>query len=145
VIAIGVERWMVSEEERIEIVVETLFAAIEAEDRAGVDAILLDPFDYSGPDPIRAGEREQMFEGLKRLWSVADELDYIDKAPEIRIAQRSASHTSEGLIRFKWNGSLVAHRAEIEVTLLKGAPGVDDPEAWKVRRIDVLELRRGLF
>ena len=32
-----------------------------------------------------------------------------------------------------------------KVTLLKGAPGVDDPEAWKVRRIDVLELRRGVF
>jgi len=22
---------------------------------------------------------------------------------------------------------------------------VDDPEAWKIRRIDVLELRRGVF
>ena len=144
-LAIGIERLSVSEEERVEAAVQAFFSAVEDENRAGVDVMLLDPFDYSGPNPIRSGDRKQMFAGLQELWEVADALDYIDKSPEIRIAQRSASHTSEGLVRFTWNQSLVVQRAKIEVTLLKGAPGADDPEAWKVRRVDVLELRRGVF
>ncbi len=145
VVGVVVERMMVSEEERIEDVVAALVLAIETEDRAGVDALLLDPFDYSGPIPIRSGEREAMFEGLTHLWAIADGLDYIESTAEVRIAERSAAHTSEGLIRFKWNESLVVHRGKIEVTLLRGAPGVDDPDAWRVRRLDVLELRRGVF
>ncbi|GEM_PF-2369462 len=145
VVGVVIERMLVSEEERIDAVVDALIVAIETEDRAGVDALLLDPFDYSGPVPIRTGEREALFVGLRGLWDVADDIDYVDGSEEIRIAKNSASHTSEGLVRFKWSESLVVHRAKIEVTLIRGAPGVEDDDAWRVRRIDVLELRRGLF
>jgi hypothetical protein len=139
------EMFTLTEDERISAATEAFFQAVEDEDEATVNVLLLEPFDFSGPAPIRAGDRTQMFEGLTRLWGIADGLDYVDRPPEIRIAKRSASHTSEGIVRFTWNQSLVVQRAKIEVTLIKGAPGVDDPEEWRIRRVDVLELRRGVF
>jgi hypothetical protein len=137
-----VEHLLVSPEEEIQAVVDALVQAVEREDRPAVEALLLDPADFSGPHPIRSGDRTAMLRGLELLGEKTRELQYISRAPEVRIAGRSASHTSEGLIRFKWGDALVVHRAKIEITLMEDAP--DRPEGWCVRRVDVLELRRGI-
>jgi hypothetical protein len=60
------ETFTLTEDERISAATEAFFQAVEDEDEATVNVLLLEPFDFSGPAPIRAGDRTQMFEGLTR-------------------------------------------------------------------------------
>ena len=51
------ETFTLTEDERISAATEAFFQAVEDEDEATVNVLLLEPFDFSGPAPIRAGDR----------------------------------------------------------------------------------------
>ena len=135
----GLDRVVVTQEELLELMLANLATAVSSEDEASLRGVLALDFSFSGPPPVRQGDHEETLRRFEQFWSEADSIVLSWREPSMTISGRVATLKVPGLIRFRSSDVLAVYRVDCEVTAVR----LED--AWRLRRIDVLELRRGIL
>jgi hypothetical protein len=134
-----VDRLVVTDEERLEDLLTDLALVVSEEEDTGLKLLLAEDFSFAGPPPVREGDYNETLDRFDDFWEQADSIVLSWREPSMRLSGHLATLKVSGLIRFRSSDVLVVYRVDCEVV----AVWLED--AWRLRRIDVLELRRGIF
>ena len=138
--ALGVERWHVTDEERVEMAYDALRAAVEAEDGDALDMLLTADFSWSGPRPIHSGERDGIVPAFERFWSQADGIGVLPRgSKEITVAGGIATMNTPQVVRWKMGEQFIAYKVTAKLTFDRVGEG------FVLAQIEVTELKPGLL
>lgn len=133
------DSWVVSDEERLEALVDRLADAVRRESAADVRGLLTADMDYSGPRVVGQGDRDGAIERLQALWDPTDDVNLMTQRLEITVTGATATVQIKGNVRFRYGDSLGIYK--VDLNLLCRRAGED----WLVESIRVIELRPGLL
>ncbi len=139
VLALLIERWHVTDEERVEAAWQDLVEAMETENRGRMAARLTPDMTFSGPARVGEGDREQALVALDGYWAQVRAVQVVPRKSEIVVQGQVASFKSNTLLRFEWGDSPVLYRVSVQIAWARVG------EEWLARDIDVLEMTPGLF
>jgi len=139
VAAVGLERLMVSEEERLEQHLYSLSEAFSAGDQSSIDALLAESFSYSGPRPVGDGERSGVLQRLDDFWLDTREARLSWRVSELRVEGAVGRVEVSGTVRFRYGGSLIVYRVDAVLVWARAGDG------WLLRRADLPLLRPGII
>lgn len=134
-----IDQLVVTDAERLEHLLKDLSAAVASEDKDRFAGLVTEDFSFEGPSPVRSGDYEETFTRLADFWAqvTATELNWRD--PQIDQSGPLATVESSGLVRFRYGDVLVMYRADSRLVCVRQG------DAWRLRRLDIVALRRGIF
>lgn len=138
-LVVGLERWHVTDEERVEAAWNDLVMAMEEEDPGRMRARLADDLEFAGPRRIGEGDKAQAMVALSGYWDQVDRTSIMTRKNEIQVQGHVATNLATTSVRFEWGDSMVVYRVRVKVAWTAAG------EEWRARDIDVLEMNPGLF
>ncbi len=139
VLGLLVERWHVTDEERVEAAWQDLVEAMQNEDRGRMAARLTPDMTFSGPARVGEGDKELALVALDGYWAQVTAVQVVPRKTEITVQGHVASFNSKNLVRFVWGDSPVLYRVNVQIAWTRVG------DEWLARDIDVLEMAPGLF
>lgn len=140
VLGVGLERLIVTDEERVEQAYAALVAAVE-EERAGDLAKLLSAaLRYDGPTPVGKGDFDESQERFAEFFDAAHSIRIIRRGTtEITVAPGFATMRMPQIVRFKYGDMFVAYKLDSTLTFDRAG---DD---WLLSQVDITSLAPGIL
>lgn len=136
---VGIERWHVTDEERVEAAWEDLVGAMEQEDPGRMRARLSDQLEFAGPRRIGEGDKAQAMVALAGYWDQVDRTSVMTRKNEIQVQGHVATNLATTSVRFEWGDSMVVYRVRVKVAWIAAG------DSFQARDIEVLEMNPGIF
>lgn len=140
VVGIGVERLIVSDEERVEEAYAALVAAVEAERTADLATLLGATFQFAGPPPVERGDRDEALGRFAELFEIAHSIAILRRGgSEITVAPGFATMRVRQIVRFKYGDMFVAYKMDAVLTFDRAG------EDWLLAQIEITDLTPGIL
>jgi hypothetical protein len=137
--AVLLERAIVTDAERLDLLFDELAEALAGEDEDAMDRLLADPFSYSGPRPLGDGDRDRSMQKLREFWRDTSDTRVTSRSREVLVEGSVGVIQGSGNLRFSWSDSMVLYKITFEIAALKTDDG------WKAQGVRLTELSPGLF
>lgn len=118
-----VERAVITDAERLDLLFVQLTEALAAEDGAAMERLLADPFSFSGPRPLGDGDRDEALDRLREFWGETSGVKLSSRRREILVEGSVGVTHGRGHLRFEWDDSMVLYKITFEVAALKTDAG----------------------
>ncbi len=139
VLGLAIERWHVTDEERVEAAWTELVTALQEEDAGRMRARLHPELRYSGARPVGKGDVADAMVALADFWEQVDRVVVATRQIEIQAQPHVATSLATTVLRFSWGDQMAIYRVRVQVAWAA------DGDSWVARDIDVLEMTPGLF
>jgi len=134
-----VDQLVVTDAERLDHLLEDLSAAVASEDTDRVAGLVTEDFSFEGPSPVRSGDHSEAFIRLSDFWTQVNATELNWRDAQIDQSGPLATLEASGLIRFRYGDVLVMYRVDSRLVCVRQG------DEWRLRRLDIVALRRGIF
>lgn len=137
--AVLIEKAVVTDAERLDLLFVQLCEALAAEDGGAMDRLLEGHFSYSGPRPLGDGDRDEAMKRLREFWDETSGVKLSSRSREVTVQGSVGVISGKGHLRFEWGDSMALYKVSFEIAALKTQDG------WVAQGVRLTELTPGLF